>query len=163
MELHFQYEERNVINALRFHFMNRPEIKLFKTILIVTIVFVFVGYFTNFITLKTLVWIFLLLIVLILFFWYILPFSVYKRAKTFKEPEITLRCTEDTLTIVTKQGESRIPWSRFSSVVETQACFYLYRTNKSFFLIPAYTFADRDERVAFGEMLQSLITDYSFK
>ncbi len=163
MDLHFQYKRQEVIDALRFHFLNRPEMKLFKTILIIMVLFAFVGYFAHFVTLQMLIWIFLLFVVVSLFFWYILPYSVYRKAKTFQEPEITLRWNKEHLLIGTRRGESTLPWSRLSNIIETKHFFYLYSSGKSFFLIPGHAFSDREERVAFSEMLQNQCADYTFK
>ncbi len=163
MELQFQYDKQEVIDALRLHFMNRPEMKLFKGAFVLMIVLAFIGYGMGLVTLKMVIWIFLLSIVLILLFWYILPYTVYRNAKTFREPTISLRWTKDGITIGTKGGESSLPWTRFNQILETKQFFYLYRTNKSFFLIPANAFPDREERVAFSELLQNQFSNYTFK
>ena len=160
MDVHFHYNKQQVIGALRFHFMRRPEIKLFRGFLMGIVALAFVGYFTDFIRLKMLVWIFLLFIALMLFFWYILPFSVYQRAQTFKEPEITLRWTDEMLFIITGKGESMMRWSQFDNVMETGDFFYLYRSNKSFFLVPTNAFLNKEDRVSFSEMLQNRFPNY---
>lgn len=163
MTLHFQYNRQEVINALRLHFMNRPEMKFFKIILICLLIFSFFGYFADFLTLQMLIWIFLFFVVMVLFFWYILPYSVYKKSKTFQETDIRLHWNADYLIIGTARGESALPWKRLSNITETRQFFYLYNSTKSFFLIPTNAFADRDDRVAFSEMLQNQCADYTFK
>ncbi len=163
MELQFQYDKQEVIDALRFHFMNRPEMKLFKVVLALMVVLAFIGYGMNVVSLKMLIWIFLLFIVLVLIFWYILPYTVYRNAKTFQEPTISLHWTEEGISIGTERGESMLPWNRFHQILETKDFFYLYSSNKSFFLIPVDAFPDREERVAFSELLQSRFSNYIFK
>lgn len=163
MDLRFQYDKQEVINALRFHFMNRPEMKLFKVILMLMVLFAFAGYWMKIVTLQMLIWIFLLFIVLVLVFWYILPYSVYRKARTFREPAISLHWTDEGITIGTQRGESSLSWNRFHQVLETKHFFYLYSSNKSFFLIPTHAFANREERIAFSELLQNQFPDYTFK
>ncbi len=163
MTLHFKYRRREVIEALRFHFMNKPEIKLFRTFLILLVIAAFIGYFTDYISLNALTWIFIIFIALVFLLWFILPFSVYRRAHTFREPELTLSVSEETLTIGTNKGKSRIAWQRFSNVMETKDFFYLYRSNKSFFLIPANAFNSKEDRITFSKMLQKIFSDYTFK
>lgn len=163
MTLHFQYNKQKVIEALRFHFMQRPEIKLFRSLLILLVIAAFVGFFTHYINMQALIWIFLACIILMFFIHYLLPFSVYRRAHTFREPELTLDFTEESLTIGTNRGKSRIPWQQFSHVVETKEFFYIYRSNKSFFLIPVSAFSSKAERISFSEMLQKRFPNYLFK
>ena len=162
MTLHFHYDKQAVIDALRFHFMNRPEMKFFKVVLILMILSAFAGYFFGMLVLSALIWIFLLFVVLVLFFWYILPYSVYRKARTFREKDIRLDWDTRSLTIVTDSGQRTLPWDRFSNVLETSKFFYLYQSNKSFFLIPAAAFADREDRVAFSELLQNRFSHYTF-
>lgn len=163
MQLDFQYNRPDVIEALRFHFMNRPEMKLFRTVLMVLVLLSFVGYWMKMINLQVVIWLFLLFIVLVLVFWYILPYSVYKKAKTFHEPVIHLRWNDRGLSIGTHQGESSMLWSRFDRIVETREFFFLYRDNKSFFLIPVEAFNDELEKNSFAELLHTQFRNYRVK
>lgn len=163
MQLNFQYNKADVIDALRFHFMNRPEMKLFRIVLMILIAFAFIGYWMALINLQVVVWLFLLFIILILVFWYILPYSVYKKARTFSEPAIHLHWNEQNLSIGTHQGESNMPWTRFHKIVETKDFFFLYRDNKSFFLIPVDAFENEAEKNAFSELLHNQFQNYLVK
>lgn len=163
MPLRFHYDKTEVINALRFHFMSRGEIKVFQVALMILIVSAFIGYWMDLINLQVVVWLFLLFIVLILIFWFILPHSVYKKARTFREPEIHLDCDEQSLSIGTQSGNHSIPWNRFERIVETKDFFYLYQNNKTFFLVPAKVFKDESERKEFSDLLRRHFRNYAVK
>lgn len=163
MLITFKYDKQQVIEGLRFHFMKRPEIRIFKTFLFVVVIFSFIGYFTHYISFNTLLWFFLLAVVLLLFLWYLLPYSVYVKARTFKEPVIKLRWDEDRLYIGTERGESRVNWERFEKVVETKDFFYLYQTNKAFFLVPQEGFDSQKEYEDFSVFLKRKFSDYTLE
>ncbi|HLR37903.1 MAG TPA: YcxB family protein [Chitinophagaceae bacterium] len=163
MSIQFQYNKQAVIKALRFHFKQRPEIKIFRTLIILVVIAAFVGYFTHFLSFNALIWIFIAFVALIFFLQYMLPLSVYRRAHTFREPQLSLDFTEDYIVIGTDRGKSRIPWQQFNNVIETRDFFYLYRSNRSFFLIPANAFDAREDRIKFSEKLQQRFSNYLFK
>ncbi|GAA4304319.1 YcxB family protein [Compostibacter hankyongensis] len=159
MQINFRYQKAEVINALRFHFLNRAEIRLFRIALFVLLGIAVLGYFLHMVSLPVVVAIALMLAVLLLAFWYLLPLSIYRKAATFKE-FIRLQYNEDGVTIGTHVGERSLSWRSFNSVVETATFHYLYRDKKSFFLVPAQAFRDEAERGDFSRLLRSKFDDY---
>ena len=84
MTIYFEYEKGQVMQALRYHFISRPEI---KTMLIVVNVFALLSitlYAFGKITPMAFLVGSTLWIVLMISFWFILPFLVYRRAETFQ-------------------------------------------------------------------------------
>src|SRR3954468_6614708 len=98
MRIYFSYDKKLVIQALRYHFISRPEIKV---LLVLVNVFAIVAAALLYIhkvsplafLLSSVLWMTLMAV-----FWLILPRSIYKRASTFK----------DVFTIVFSEKEIRI-------------------------------------------------------
>src|SRR5690242_9180394 len=159
MQVSFQYSKPEVIDALRFHFLNRGEIRLFRGVLFVLLAFAAFSYWGGFVSFPVVVAIVLMLMLLVLAFWYILPFSIYKKAATFKE-FIKLQYDEEGVVIGTHIGERRLSWGSFNNIVETRSFFYLYRDKKSFFLIPTNAFRSDSDRQDFSDLLKSKFGNY---
>ena len=85
MTIHFGYDKKQVIQALRYHFLTRPEIKVLFVLVNVFAIFSAVLFFLkkiqpiSFLVFSTL-W-FLLMLVL----WRLLPTGIYKRSHTFQD------------------------------------------------------------------------------
>lgn len=163
MQFHFRYSKPAVINGLRFHFLRRNETKLFRVVLTVLLVLGVVGYGLRVVSFSVVVALLCMFLLLILAFWYILPLSIYRKAATFREPDIRLNCTEEGISIGTGAGDRHLRWSSFHEVVETGDFFYLYRDNKSFFLIPTDAFTDEEEKKEFSDLLRRQFSHYSVK
>jgi len=85
MTVHFGYDKKQVLHALRYHFLTRPEIKLliifinvFAILSAVLAIFKVIQPF-SFLVFSVL-WLVLMLII-----WKILPLSIYKRSHTFQD------------------------------------------------------------------------------
>lgn len=162
MQVSFHYNKPEVINALRFHFLNKVEIRALRMVLILLLLFALAGFLLNIVTPAVLAAIVLMLLVVVAAFWYILPFSIYNKAATFKE-SIRLQCNDEGITIGTHIGQRLVLWQNFNRVVETQNFFYLYRDTKSFFLIPTTAFRDETEKKNFSNLLKSKFGNYAVK
>lgn len=141
MTIHFGYEKKQVIQALRYHFLNRPEIKIlliFVNVFAITSAVLF--YFSiiqalSFLVFSTL-WFLLLLII-----WRILPLSIYRRSATFRD-HFALHFRDNELVLETERGVKGWPWKSFSHFIETPYFFHLYFDARSFFLVPKDSFED---------------------
>lgn len=67
--------------------------------------------------------------------WYILPYTIYKRATTFKD-HFTLDVNEDEMKLDNTKGYSLMRWIDFNKYFESPHFFHLYFNERSFFLIP---------------------------
>lgn len=162
MQVSFHYNKPEVINALRFHFLNKGETRAFQVVMGLLVLFAFAGTMMNMVTKPTLIAILIVLLIIITAFWYILPFSIYNKAATFKD-SIRLQCNEEGMTIGTRIGQRQVLWQNFNKVVETRDFFYLYRDKKSFFLIPTAAFPDETAKKDFSDLLKSKFGNYAVK
>jgi hypothetical protein len=141
MTIQFGYEKKQVLQALRYHFLSRPEIKvLFILINLFAIVSAFLFAFKKIQPLPFLVFSFLWFI-LILVIWRILPSSIYGRAQTFQD-HFSMRFSEEGVELSNPHGAKAWPWTAFSSFVESPYFFHLYFDARSFFLVPKDAFTD---------------------
>ena len=84
MTIYFEYEKGQVLQALRYHFISRPEIRIMLVLVNVFALASLALYaFSKITPMAFLVGSFLWL-VLMVSFWFILPFLVYRRAETFR-------------------------------------------------------------------------------
>ena len=76
---------------------------------------------------------------LMIAFWFILPYSIYKKAATFKDG-FKVSLEDQHLFLENERGSKSWPWTAFSSVIESPHFFHLYFDSRSFFLIPKAAF-----------------------
>lgn len=140
----FTYNKGKVIQALRYHFITRKEIKI---LMIVVNIFAVVSaglYFFHKIApfaflLSSSLW-----FIMMILFWFVLPASVYKRANTF---QATLRVvlTPDEFIIETDRGgRNGWAWKAFDSTMESPFFFHLYFDSRSFFIVPKEAFSTEE-------------------
>ena len=158
MHISFSYDRKQVIQALRYHFFTRPEIRLLVILInvftIAAAVLLYLKKITpfSFLLFSTL-WMALMLVI-----WRILPNSIYKQSATFKD-DFGMSINEEKITLDTSKGTQSWPWQRFSKFLETPYFFHLYFDNRSFFLVPKDAFeniADQQEaRNLFKKMIHN--------
>lgn len=135
MTIHVNYEKSKVLQALRYHFISRAEIKV---LLILVNVFAILAAILLALKLihpmpfliSSVLW-----FVLMITFWYLLPRLVYKRSATFKE-EIDISLREKDILLETGKGYTNWAYNKFKYFIETPHFFHLYINDKSFFLLP---------------------------
>lgn len=135
MQHHFSYNKDKVIQALRFHFIKRNEVRI---LIILVNVFALVSailFYTKKIRpepflLGTFIW-----LMLMASLWYFLPISVYKKATTFKDSFI-INFNELGIRLENSRGEMHWDWKQFSHFFESPHFFHLYFNEKSFFIVP---------------------------
>src|SRR5262245_22231925 len=114
MTIYFEYEKGQVLQALRYHFISRPEIRL---MLILVNVFALVSitlYAMKKITPMAFMVGSLLWIILMISFWFILPGLVYRRAETFKH-SFSMDFSTETFTLSHERGNRSWPWTALSA------------------------------------------------
>ena len=141
MVIHFEYDKKQVMNALRQHFISRPEIKILLIVLnLFTILCAVLFYMGKIQTLSFLLFS-LLWFVLLITFWQILPLSVYRRSQTFRD-QFSMDINETEVVLQTERGSHTWAWQEFSSFLETPFFFHLYFNSRAFFLVPKEAFTD---------------------
>ncbi len=141
MTIHFNYNKKQVIQGLRYHFFTRPEIKfLIIAINIFALISAVLFYFKEIQAISFLIFSGLWL-VLMLAIWLLLPASIYNKAHTFKE-NFSIDFNDNGLMLSNAKGAQMWEWALFTKFLETPYFFHLYFDSRSFFLIPKDAFKD---------------------
>lgn len=139
----FVYNKGKVIQALRYHFISRKEIKLIIIILNVFAVFSAILFYLKKVPPSAFLLSSFLWFVVMIIFWYLLPRMIYKKSKTFKD-ELRVDFTEETLVLENRRTENSWPWTSLSSWIESPHFFHLYFNPRSFFIIPKEAFSEQE-------------------
>lgn len=156
MTISFRYDRKKVIRALRYHFISKKEIRILMILVNVFALFAAAVFFWKKITpvaflLSSFLW-----FCLMASFWFILPFTVYSRAKTFRD-SFKLTFADTYMHIENQNGTKRWSYSGFQYFIETPDFFHLYVDERSFFLIPKDAFSDTDQTHEARELLRNKI------
>ncbi len=81
--------------------------------------------------------------VLMLLFWFLLPYMIYKKERTFKD-SFRASVDENGFSIQNERGSRRWDWKEFSEWMESPHFFHLYFNPRSFFIVPKEAFEDDD-------------------
>lgn len=152
----FNYNRKQVIQALRYHFISKKEIRFLIILVNVFALFAAVMYGFHFIKPLALLLSSFLWFTLMVSFWFILPVTVYKRAKTFQDSFI-LTFMEVYMHIENPRGSKDWNYQSFKYFLETPNFFHLYIDDRSFFLIPKEAFENSDDTHTIRLLLRSKI------
>ncbi len=135
MQHSFTYEKKKVIQALRYHFIQRTEVRVLIILVNVFAISTAVLFFLKKIRpepflLGSLIW-----LGLIAAFWFFIPNSIYKKAHTFQD-SFTIFFRDDEVVLENQRGYVQWPWTKFSKFFESPHFFHLYFDSKSFFIVP---------------------------
>ena len=156
MIIYFGYEKNQVIQALRYHFISRPEIRIMLILVNVFALASITLYALGKITPMAFFVGSFLWIVLMISFWFILPFMVYRRAVTFKH-EFSMDFREDGFTLAHERGSKSWAWSSLKNFVESPHFFHLYFDSRSFLLVPKSGCIDSDEILALRNLIKGKV------
>lgn len=144
MIIHFSYEKGQVLQALRYHFISKKEIRIMIILVNVFALASILLYAFNKITPLAFLVGSLLWIVLMISFWFILPITVYRRAETFRH-EFSIDFGDEQFTLHHERGSRSWPWKALSHFIESPHFFHLYYDSRSFFLVPKSGLKNTDE------------------
>lgn len=156
MTVNFGYDKKQVIQALRYHFLMRPEIKILLIFINVFAITSAVLFYMKKIQAISFLIFSILWFVLMLVIWRILPGSIYRRSLTFKDHFI-MHFQEEQVVLETERGAKGWPWNKFSYFIESPYFFHLYFDSRSFFLVPKDAFQDITELQETRTLLRSKI------
>ena len=156
MTIHFGYDKKQVIQALRYHFLTRPEIRILLVLINVfaiasAILFAFKEIQPVAFLLFSFLWFFLMLII-----WRILPRSIYKKAHTFQD-DFSMDFSDEGVVLENKLGSKTWSWKLFSKFLESPYFFHLYFDTRSFFLVPKDAFKGISDLQETRKMLKEKI------
>ncbi|QEC41903.1 YcxB family protein [Pseudobacter ginsenosidimutans] len=141
MTVQFGYDKKQVIQALRYHFLMRPEIKILLIFINVFAILSAILFAYKIIQPVSFLMFSVLWFILMLVIWRVLPSSIYKRSSTFKDHFI-MHFNENAVTLETERGSKDWSWESFSKFIESPYFFHLYFDARSFFIIPKEAFVD---------------------
>ena len=135
----FTYDKSKVIQALRYHFITRPEIKVMMILVNVFAIVSAALFFFRKISplaflISSMLWFFLMIV-----FWFWLPRMIYKRSGTFKD-RFQAILSNNEFRIENDRGGRSWDWGEFSTWIESPHFFHLYFNSRSFFIIPKEAF-----------------------
>ena len=143
----FTYNKGKVIQALRYHFISRPEIKIMMILVNIFAILSAGLYFFKIIRpmpflVSSMLWFFLMFI-----FWFLLPNVIYKKAATFRD-RFRAHLEDSEFVLENDRGSRAWPWTDFSTWMESPHFFHLYFNPRSFFIIPKEAFEGDGEQAA---------------
>ncbi len=156
MQIYFEYNKKQVIQALRYHFISRPEIKIL--LILVNVFAIAAAILLSFhkvtpiaFLLSSILWLSLMAA-----FWVILPNSVYRKSPTFKE-QFSMIFSDDDVRIENERGYTEWNWNQFSTYIESPLFIHLYFNSRSFFLVPKEAVTDFGDMVSLCKLLEEKI------
>jgi YcxB-like protein len=145
-----------VLQALRYHFISRPEIRIMLIMVNVFAIASIVLYALDKVTpLAFLVGSFLW-VVLMISFWFLLPGMVYRKAATFKH-DFSMDFEEEGFTLRHEKGSKSWDWKSVKHYLESPHFFHLYFDSRSFFLVPKSGCKDDDEVFALRQLIRNKV------
>lgn len=141
MTIYFGYEKKQVIQALRYHFLTRPEIKLLLILINVFAIASAVLFAMGKVQPLAFLVFSLLWFILMLAVWTLLPRNIYNKAHTFKD-KFSMTFNQQDVVLQNERGSQSWDWSNFSHYLESPFFFHLYFNSRSFFLVPKDAFED---------------------
>jgi hypothetical protein len=139
----FTYDKKKVIQALRYHFITRKEINIMMILVNVFAILSAALFFFKKISpfaflISSLLW-----FALMILFWFLMPYMVYKKAETFQD-RFKAILGNDEFRIENERGGRSWDWSEFSTWIESPHFYHLYFNSRSFFIVPKDAFEGDD-------------------
>ncbi len=157
MTISFSYNKKQVIQALRYHFLTRPEIRILLILINVFAIGTAVLLYFNIIQPLSFLIFSILWLILMLVVWRILPTSIYKKSRTFQD-HFMMDITDNYILLRTERGNKEWKWDEFTKFVESPFFFHLYFDSRSFFLIPTDAFESIEDRQEARQIIKSKIS-----
>ena len=144
------------MQALRYHFISRPEIRIMLILVNVfaltcALLYLFKKIASFALLTGSFMWFFLMVS-----FWFVMPAVVYSRAATFKD-SFTMKFEDEGFSLGNERGSRAWPWKALSNFMESPNFFHLYFDSRSFFLVPKSGFKDKDEIFELRKLLKEKV------
>lgn len=148
----FSYEKWSTIQALRFHFLSRPEIRILIVLANVYTIVAAVLLYLKYVRpepffLGVIIW-----LIIMGTYWFALPYYLFSSSRTFKENYV-FQGNDDGFVLENERGEAVFGWDQLSHFLESPRFVHLYFNARSFFLVPKP--ADDAARQALIQLLQT--------
>src|SRR4029079_16561468 len=156
MTIQFTYDKNQVLQALRYHFLSKREIRLMIVLVNVFALASAVLFYIRKIDPTAFLVGSFLWFILMISFWFLLPGVVYKRAATFRD-HFNMSFDENSFSVGNERGSREWQWNELSNFVETPNFFHLYFDRNSFFLVPKNAYANSDEVYEMRQLLKAKV------
>ena len=156
MTIYFGYEKGQVLQALRYHFISKMEIRIMLIMVNVFAIGSIILYALHKITPMAFLVGSTLWIVLMISFWFVLPGIVYKRAVTFKH-NFSMNFNDSGFTLEHERGSKSWSYTALKNFIESPHFFHLYFDSRSFILVPKSGCRDKDEVFELRQLLKSQV------
>jgi hypothetical protein len=156
MTIQFEYEKPKVLQALRYHFISRPEIRIMIIVVNVFALASAILFYLKKVTPTALLTSSFLWFTLMISFWFVMPALVYKRNATFID-HFTMDFEEDGFSLGNERGSRSWSWKALSNFLESPHFFHLYFDSRSFFLVPKSGCKTSDEVFSLRQLLREKI------
>ena len=140
---YFTYEKAKVIQALRYHFISRREIKFMMILVNVFAIASAALFFARKISPLAFLVSSVLWFAMMIAFWFLLPAIIYRKNATFKD-RFKATLNSEGFMIENERGSRSWPWNQFASSLESPHFFHLYFDSRSFFIVPKEAFPGDD-------------------
>lgn len=140
---YFTYEKGKVIQALRYHFISRKEIKFMMILVNVFAISSAALFFFKKISPLAFLISSVLWFAMMIAFWFFLPSMIYKKNSTFKD-RFKATLDDNGFMIENERGSRGWQWNQFSTFLETPHFYHLYFDSRSFFIVPKEAFEGDD-------------------
>lgn len=139
MTVAFGYDKPKVLQALRFHFINKKDIRLLLILVNIVAIFSGVLFFIQKIQPTVFLVTSLMWIILMLLFWFLMPRMIYNRNRTFRD-NFTVTIDNAHLRLDHEQGGRTWNYHQFTNWFESPHFLHLYVGANAFFIIPKEPF-----------------------
>jgi hypothetical protein len=140
MTVHFTYDKPKVLQALRYHFINKKDIRLMLILVNLVSLISAALYFARKIEPTVFLMTSLMWVVLMILFWLLMPRMIYNRTRTFQE-DFDVSINDSALKLEHSQGGRTWQYADFINWFESPYFLHLYVGPNSFFIIPKEPFS----------------------
>lgn len=144
MTIHFGFDKKKVIKALRLYFISRREIRFMIILVNVLAILLLVAFSLKYLSAANYIVFCFLWVILMVFFWFVFPYSVYAKTIMFKH-EYSMTFGEGEFSLEHKGRAKSWPWSSLKKYIESPDFFHLYFDSRTFLLVPKDACKDSDE------------------
>ena len=153
MSFLIHYNKNEVLQALRYHFIKQSEIKVLMIAVNIYAIVTAVLLFHKKIRPELFLFGSVLWLILMLFFWYLLPTLFYKKTNLFKS-SWNFSYNQYGANLVSEKAEAQWQWTELTYYFESPYFFHLYFGPKSFFLVAKENIPMEDQHEIRGILKQ---------
>lgn len=152
----FRYKKNQVIQALRYHFISKAEMRIMIILVNVFAVFALALYIWGKINATAFLINALLWFTLMISLWFVLPYAVYAKSQTFKN-KFTMVFDDQDFVLIHEHGRRSWRYNVLHSVKETPHFFHLYFDPRSFILVPKDGFKTDEDVITLRRLLRARV------